>query len=668
MSPFVSSWRIGVDCDEAIFNKQLDLLMSRPGVIDEMALCLSNTDSFAYMPLPDFKKQIDLFPPRAARLRALGIRVGMNLWPSFGSIGHERGPGRMVNPFRPMVGMDGREEYGLACPTSAEFLDYMYQKLALCAKAGPSFIWIDDDMRFTHLAGTPEHGAPYPCFCDECVKGFMNGQFGSRQALVDALNADADGSLRRAWCAYGADRIALYCRTLRAAVDSVDPSIDLPLMTVGETHSTYSGDYIEKAMSALRSRGARPGHGFFNDDTPRRIFRKTMDVSRQIARYPASCRDNIQFEEESHPRTRLGKAFLTRLTEVALSLAAGCTGVAYNHMPWDGPAEPYTQLTREMEMIGKARPLFEEMVSFSSSLPPRGFQPVSHPFLMAGMKGPWFDERRPGYDLSRTDEWLTYGVAMTANHASACGALLHSRIAETLSDDELISILHRPVFLDGEALLELEKRGLGQYTGVRSGRKAASGTERLTSDPMNGPYAQGHRGAFSGSECDIVPMEAIELIPLSPDVRVLSQALCGREGMTLNCVTYCVNSFGAPVCVMSFEPWYSLGTPGKMFQLRSLLAHMQAPVRLEPVLPYDISRTAPFLRSDGRRHMLLLTNAWLDRAEAFDAVIQGAASSAWCMDLTGRRASLPVQQNDGHFRLHIPHMDPWQTLVLFAQT
>ena len=115
MAKFCSSWRIGVDCDDAVFDKQMELLLKCKGVIDEMALCLTNTDSFAYMPLPDFKKQIDLFPPRAARLRALGIRVGMNLWPSFGSIGHEKGPGRMVNPFRPMVGMDGREEYGLAC-------------------------------------------------------------------------------------------------------------------------------------------------------------------------------------------------------------------------------------------------------------------------------------------------------------------------------------------------------------------------------------------------------------------------------------------------------------------------------------------------------------------------------------------------------------------------
>ena len=668
MAKFCSSWRIGVDCDDAVFDKQMELLLKCKGVIDEMALCLTNTDSFAYMPLEDFKKQVDRFPARAAQLRKLGIRVGMNLWPSFGSIGHEKGPGRMVNPFRPMVGMDGREEYGLACPVSEEFLKYMYDKLVMCAKAGPSFIWIDDDMRFTHLAGTPEHGAPYPCFCDACVKGFQDGRWPDRESLVAALNDEGNMDLRRAWCAYGADRIALYCGTLRAAVDSVDPDIDLPLMTVGETHSTYSGDYIEKGMAALRSRGARPGHGFFNDDTPRKIFRKTMDVSRQIARYPAACRDNIQFEEESHPRTRLGKAFRTRLTEVALSLAAGCTGVAYNHLPWDGPLRPYEQLTREMEMIEKARPLFEKMVSFGEGLPARGFRPANNVFLMAGMRGPWFDERRPGYDLSRPDEWLSYGVAMTADRESACGTILHSRIAETLSDEQLIDILKKSVFLDGETLLELERRGLGELTGVRSGRTAPAGSETLTDDPLNGPYAGGHRGAFSGSECDIVPMLATELIPLTSGVRMLSRADCGRAGLALECVSLCTNRFGAKVCVMSFEPWYSLGTPGKMYQLRSILREMGADVRLEPVLPYDISRTAPFLRSDGRRHMLLLTNAWLDRAEAFDAVIRGQASKAHMMDMEGNCTGLDVTQEEGEFHVRIPALEPWQTAVIFAET
>jgi len=666
MSEFRSAWRIGVYCEEELFQKQMELVRKHSGVIDEMALCLSNTDSFPYMPLEEYQKQIDAFVPRAKILREMGIRVGMNLWPSFGSIGHEKGPGRMVNPFRCMVGMDGREEYGLACPTSEEFLAYMYEKLVRCAKAGPSFIWVDDDMRFTHLAGTPDHGAPYPCFCEACVKGFQGGRFANRESLVAALNDENNMELCRAWCAYGADRIALYCKTLRAAVDSVDPEIDLPLMTVGESHSTYSGDYIEKAMAALRSKGARPGHGFFNDDTPRKIFNKTMDVSRQLARYPATCQGNIQFEEESHPRTRMGKAFKTRMTEVALALAAGCSGVAYNHLPFEGMMYPYGQLEREMEMISKARPMFEEMVKRGQALPSRGFRPISHPFLMAGMDGTWFDERKPGYDLSKVNEWLSYGVAMTADAKSACGTLLHSRMAGILTDAELMEIFRKNVILDGQALLEMEKRGLGHLTGVKSGRRASAGEEIIGDDPANGPFAGAHRGAFSGDECDIVPMEAIELIPME-GTRILSKADCGRAGMELNCVSFCTNVYGAKVCVMSFEPWYSAGTAAKMWQLRWILREMDADVRLEPTSPFGISRMVPFLRSDGKKHMLLLVNAWIDEAEPFDAVIRGEASQAWAMDMKGNRWEMPLQRDKGEFRIRVEKMDGWDTVVIFAE-
>ena len=213
---------------------------------------------------------------------------------------------------------------------------------------------MDDDTRFTHLGGVP-----YPCFCERCVSGFEGGRFASRAELAAELNKPANRDLRRKWSAYGADRLARYCAEVRAAVDAVDPAIDTPFMTVGPTHTTYAGDFIEKCMAALRSRRGRPGHGFYWDDRPEGALRKAMEVGRQTVRYPAYAVD-VLYEEESYPCAYLDKAIQTRVNEVWLALAAGCSGVAFNHFPFacqTGNPEVFDPYRQELDASTKrARP------------------------------------------------------------------------------------------------------------------------------------------------------------------------------------------------------------------------------------------------------------------------------------------------------------------------
>ena len=74
---------------------------------------------------------------------------------------------------------------------------------------------------------------------------------------MDALNQPENSALRRKWSEYGAQRLAEYCRTAREAVEEINPAIDVNLMTVGYSHTTFSGDYIEK--NAWRRQNPRPG-------------------------------------------------------------------------------------------------------------------------------------------------------------------------------------------------------------------------------------------------------------------------------------------------------------------------------------------------------------------------------------------------------------------------
>ena len=279
MNKFKITWRIGpmLFKDEEKWQSFLRLIDRKKGVADEVALYISDDMFPSLSPLDDKIKQTEFCKERFKDLRKRGASVGINVWPTL----HLWEVERMHYPnMRRMVDIDGNVMDNLACPTSAEFIDYMCEKYTIFAQSGADFIWMDDDSRFTHMDGR------YPCFCDDCVKGFQNGAYSSREELVCALNKPENRELRVAWSSYGADRLAKLCKALRAAVDKVDYNIDIGLMTVGATHTTFSGDYIEKCMKAFRSRRGRPGHDLYSDNQPDKLVWKTLEVGRQVLEYP----------------------------------------------------------------------------------------------------------------------------------------------------------------------------------------------------------------------------------------------------------------------------------------------------------------------------------------------------------------------------------------------
>ena len=92
---------------------------------------------------------------------------------------------------------------------------------------------MDDDVRQSH------HSVTYPCFCPICLGMFGRGN--DRAALVKRMNDPAEIELRRAWVEFNAATLESLCKDIGDAVREVDPSIELGLMTIGSSHSTYGG-------------------------------------------------------------------------------------------------------------------------------------------------------------------------------------------------------------------------------------------------------------------------------------------------------------------------------------------------------------------------------------------------------------------------------------------
>ena len=148
------SWRVPVEnfAREEDTHQLIDLMTEGASVGDEFWLFISEPTTNGYDPLENIARKCEMYKKPAAMLKARGMRVGINPWPTFGAEEpHQLDQGQPALPYPTMVGMDGKAAVRIACPVSDEFLDYTRKRYRLFAQTGCDFVWVDDDCRFTHL-------------------------------------------------------------------------------------------------------------------------------------------------------------------------------------------------------------------------------------------------------------------------------------------------------------------------------------------------------------------------------------------------------------------------------------------------------------------------------------------------------------------------------------
>lgn len=655
MKRYKITWRLNMFQKEA-FQRYLDLLTNEGQAGDEIWLIISEPTTYGYEPLESIEKKCEVYKPLAAAARARGIRVGINPWPTFGSDEPENADmGRPQMPYQPMIGYDGSISSGGACPVSPEFLAYTRERYKLFAKTGCDFVWVDDDCRFTHLGKKT-----YPCFCSNCVQNFEKGAYADRETLVAELNRPENSVLRHKWNAYGAKRLAAYCKAVREAVDEVNPKIETPFMSVGYSHTTFSGDYIEQCMKELRAKAARPGHGFYCDNAPMGMFEKVIEMSRQIVNMPESVLADVQYEEESCPATLFNKAVDTRLMEMALSIWGGCTGIAMNHVydTAEGP-RPFDHLRYEVEQIKANRATFyDRYLTFVEGLPQRGvwgaFSEWAAACMKVGEKG-WFNEDDPDYNTNHfINEWPNFGFPITADPKGAYATLLQGKTVEFFSDEELDELFKKPLFMDGLALQTIWERGYGEKTGVRIKVASPSGLEKIAQSAYDDDFAGAIRMGLSGLNYDL------EL--LNDEVEVLAYRSRHYNIPDEICATRYGN-----IVVLGYSPYQYTGTPGRLTMMRNLQKAMGAPVWLEPKDVYDPPRVSIWVRADEKRAAVLLINAETSPTRSFDVVFRGEAKNAVSIGLNREEKKLLVKREDEFLYAHITELKPWEMAVVLFE-
>jgi hypothetical protein len=624
------------------FGRLLDLLKAHRAGVDEVALFDVEA---ADAPLERIAQLATAMGRRIRELREAGFCPGVNvLW----TLGHGDIPGAPKLPFRPMVGHDGQESISCACPNDAAYRDYVKERYRKMARLKPAFLWVDDDFRMTH------HGAVYPCFCPVCLEKF--GREKDRAALVKSLNASQNASLREAWTEFCAASLESLAADIGQAIREVNPDIEVGLMTIGYSHSTYGGYAIHRWMKALGARRGRPGHGYYTDAEPRQILAKAMDVGRQVRDYPAEAR-TIQYELEDYPYVPLDKSVRTVVNECTLALAMGCTGVAFNALRMrEGSLEDYAPLMRS---IVAQRPVWEGLRKAAHGLSPAGFWPADDPQLMArrkiGAEG-WFAEGGR-HDIQRPNQLAEIGVPFTADRRTACGVVLAGRVAEAFSDADLRSMLAGGVLLDADALAVLWDRGMGELAGVKPGEKSSQTVcERLADHRLNGADGGDVRDA-------LVEPGTFSLTPVSPGVASLATLVRDDGAECGSCFSAFANRLNGRVAVSTYSPWSRLGSGAKRRQLLAV-ADWLSGGRL-PVIIEQTVRVAPFVRwsEDRRRVVVVLMNLALDPTGPLTLRLRARPQRLSLLTAQGPKA-LPIRPAEADIKVEVPSIAAWHTAVL----
>ena len=630
--------------DDDAFQELLDLLTSHAVAVDEVSFFDDSFPIQACAPLDKIRARAELLRTRQQSIRDAGIPVaGINVLITLGHMDIPQAEDPL--PVPPMVGHDGYVSNSCACPNTECFREYIRERYRLMAESGPDFIWVDDDYRWSH------HGALYPCFCPTCLADF--GWKEGREALVARLNDPDERELRVHWSAFLEGTLTDLATEIGEAVHEVDPEIEVGLMTIGFSHSTYGNYAIGRWAEAMDAVRGRPGHGYYTDDHPRGIVDKIMDVARQVDAYPPTVH-TIQYELENYPWVPLNKAARTVCNEITLAIAVGCTGAALNMMHRIGSLDDHAPV---LEAVGAMRPVWQELVEAADGLPLAGLWGAYTPELMARREvgaGGWFREGAP-WDIQAPNEAAEMGLPLTSTRADAVGTLLAGRITEALDDDTLREILAGGVIMDADALSVLWNRGLGELTGARIAGACEPVMERFTEHPLNGEDAGDGRRAGSWDR-------GYRLDPL-PGAEVLAK-LESFEGKDCRaCLTAYENAIGGRVVVAGYAPWSGLGRGPKRRQLLRM-ADWVTRGNL-PVTIATTSRVMPLVRraADGSRIAVALMNLSLDDTPELSMMLDTTCATVNLVTPDGSRP-LEATRTDQGLLVRVPPMGAWESVVL----
>ncbi len=644
---------------------RLDELVSIVGEYRDTVTEVAFFTGLTHPPLP-----LDVIEARAAmlaeimpRFRAAGVSAGIN---HLSTIGHldENLPNSLREPWQHLVDISGAVSASCYCPSDPEVQAYVRSSYAALAAARPEFIWVDDDVR---LESHPPN-IHFSCFCPHCLARFTRetGREWTRAALVDAFNGGERHerlALRRRWIAHNAAVIGDLLALVRAAVDDVDPTIPLGLMT-GEC--AYSGQDYPGWVAALAGERDvavkwRPGGGFYHDERPLDALGKAHSTGRQVGLLPDSVTE-VQYEHENFPYQRLKKSVRLFTAEIFAAIGAGCTGVALNILsavptPLDEEYRPLFAAVQRREAE------FDAAVDAFGRSACAGVWAACTPDYFASMRADddWSTGPLWGGGLHAVNELAEIGLPLAHAPGGARVAVVSGDLALAFDRDAWRRLLAGGVLLDVPALARLHELGLGEYAGFApAGQQLPDTIELFTDDPIN--------GRFAGWQRDCRPSFYQEMTyfiePGAPDARILARCIDFTPTDLGIVAGAWENTLGGRVAVLGYYPWRALGTLAKAGQMKALLRWLSRDTL--PAYVESFARAALWCRRDtAGRPALLVLNVSLDDQDGLRLAIREEDGAPWAFREARTGRTVTRVASDGPYGIYeIAGINAWEAAIL----
>ena len=647
----VANWK-----DDEAFDALLSFLREYRDCVQQVAFFSS--DFHPPQPLETAREHAAILRDRLRRGKEAGFSCGINV---LSTLGHhsERLDEMVRGDWRHLTNIEGEECAGSFCPGDTRYREeYVRPLYEAYAAASPDFIWVDDDVRYGHFP------VGNGCFCDACVARFNTrcGTSHTRLTLKTALEAPENTSLRKEWLREQSAKIAELLGFVGETVRAADGGIRLGFMT-GERY--FEGYDFALWADALSENGKyeilwRPGGGAYSDRPFASMIEKARQIGRQCVRLPENV-TGIQSEIEDYPYRILEKSPRSTALEVLLYTAAGCTGAALNVLPNAPRGEPAEVMRGHFDALRKAVP-FERLLSEKlGRAPSAGIWEGWHKDLQAALDGSFLSGGGSVYP-DAWEELFTLGLPICHGFGGACCYLLAGKSPRALDEKELTRILSGGVYMDAEALDELNRMGYGDLTGFRTGEAFPEDSVEVYADhPLNegivGKTRLCPQVFVRGSSAALLPAPGAETLCYLEDHTGRRKAACSMGIYH--------NRLGGTVCVSSHYARCSFQDTLRSAEMKRLFRLLSGDSL--PFLTESCVRLQAVVRRTPQGDRTVLLNPNFDALEDTAVLLGGIHGTAEITFEDGRHEILTAQGRDGSMtRFVLPPFPPYSVALLEA--
>ena len=657
------SFRVGTNLwiDDHEFNPFVQKMAELPGLTNTFALFTSMTHGPIH--LSTIEHRMEIAAGRMKQLRDLGYQAGINVLATIGH--HEEALGSTIGPeYGYTTDIYGNISRGSFCPHSPELHEYIRAQYRLVLAANPDFIWVDDDVRL--MGHIPIRAV---CFCDTCLDVFSKsgGTRYSRQDLAKAFDSGAIGEklkIRKLWLRHNRGSMAKILGIVEEVVHSANPSLPLGFMTGERFYEGY--DFADWAtVLAGKSRAKvywRPGGGFYTDQSPGDLMKKSHEVGRQAATLPVWV-ENIQSEIENFPYQLHRKSAHITITEAAAHMAAGCTGAAFNVLP--ASASEIGEFMPILTGVRKTRPFFDLLAKTLGRTAPIGAWAGWNLDAMATAniaKGTWVDGGYGDFAAPFPAELYEIGIPAAYDRDAAEVTLLKGDTICSFEESEITGILSGGVYLDGRCLTHLCNMGLSHLVGFKPG-----GTHDKDCIELFLPHKL--NGDIEGRNRDVRQSfwqeTAFELVPAEEGAEALS-GIVDYENTVVASQTMGIfeNSLGGRICISGYAPWSFLQSESKSRQIKMVFRWLTRDAITAYVASYH--KISIWVRNtpDGGTAIVLL-NGSFDPAKAAVIAVHDGGTNATLIDTNLVQKAVRAEVgNSGYTLYSLPTLEPWSIYLL----